>query len=140
MKYTREQMETRITNYLMKTSKHLFVDGNNKFYKVMLTKDSNDQWVYITVRFNEDSCDVRVKPIVVSNSPYHTTDLEYLQNNLFPKWEKRQSIPFFKEARLKMYEVLKSVRTHYDGSKESLTKINEDTSEILKGMQFNKAA
>jgi len=138
MKYTREQMETRITNYLMKTSKHLFVDSNKKFYKVMLTKDNNDQWIYITVRFDDKGCDVRVKPVVI-HTP-HNESLAYLQNNLFPKWEKRESIPFFKEARLKMYEVLKSVRTHYDGSKESLIKINEETSEILKGMQFNKAA
>lgn len=138
MKYTIEQMETRITNYLMKTSKHLFVDGNNKFYKVMLTKDNNDKWIYITVRFNETSCDVTVKPVVI-HTP-HNVSLICLQNDIFPKWEKRQSIPFFKEARLKMYDVLKSVRNHYDGSKESLNKIKEETSEILKGMQFNKAA
>ena len=138
MKYTIEQMENRIITYLMKTSKHLFLDGNNKFYKVMLTKDNNDKWIYITVRFNESSCDVTVKPVVIHNP--HNVSFICLQNNIFPKWEKRQSIPFFKEAKLKMYEVLKSVRTHYDGTKESLTKIKEETSEILKGMQFNKAA
>ena len=139
MKYTVEQMETRITNYLMKTSKHLFVDGNNKFYKVMLTKDKNDKWVYITVRFDENSCDVRIRPVGITTTP-HTESLAYLQYTIFPKYEKRTSIPYFKEAKLKMYEVLKSVRSHYDGTKESLTKITEETSEILKGMQLNKAA
>ena len=42
MKYTREQMEKRILSYLMKTSKHLFVDAYGKFYKVMLTKVDNN--------------------------------------------------------------------------------------------------
>lgn len=139
MKYTVEQMETRINNYLMKTSKHLFVDGNNKFYKVMLTKDKDDKWIYITVRFNESSCDVRVRPVGITTTP-HTESLAHLQDVIFPKYEKRDSIPFFKEARIKIFEVLKSVRHYYDGTKESLNKITEETSEILKGMQFNKAA
>ena len=138
MKYTKEQMETRINSYLMKTSKHLFVDGNNRFYKVMLTKDKNDEWIYITVRFDESICDVRIKPVGLITP--HTESLAYIQNNIFPKYDKRDSIPFFKEARIRMFEVLKSVRHHYDGTKESLAKITEEISEILKGMQFNKAA
>lgn len=139
MKYTREQMEKRVMNYLMKSSKHLFL-VNDKFYNVMITKVSDDKWVRITVRWKDDKVDVSVRPIVISNEPYHTTDLANMQNNIFPKWESRQSIPFFKEAKEKMFEVLKSVRKHYDGSKESLDKIKEDATEILKGMQYKRAA
>lgn len=139
MKYTREQMEKRVMNYLMKTSKHLFLE-KGKFYKVMITKVDADKWVRITVRWKDDNVDVRVKPIVISNEPYHSNDLAYLKDSIFPKWESRNSIPFFKDAREKMFEVLKSVRKHYDGSKESLDKINEDASKILKGMQYKDAA
>jgi len=140
MKYTKEQMEKRIMNYLMKTSKHLFVDDNGRFNKVMLTKVDSDEWVYITVRFNGDKSEVKVKPVVVRDSPYHTEDLALLQGNIFPKWETRKSVPYFKEARVKMFEILKLVRREYDGSKESLVKINEESSIILSGMQFNEAA
>ena len=140
MKYTKEQMEKRIMNYLMKTSKHLFLDENGKFYKTMLTKVGADEWVYITVRFNGDKSEVIVKPIVVRESPYHCDNLALLQDKIFPKWETRKSIPYFKEARVKMFEILKLVRREYDGSKESLTKINEESSIILSGMQFNSAA
>ena len=139
MKYTREQMEKRVMNYLMKTSKHLFLE-NGRFYKVMVTKVEEDKWVRITVRWKDDKVDVTVKPIVISNEPYHTTDLANIQDSIFPKWESRQSIPYFKDAREKMFEVLKSVRKHFDGSKESLDKIKEDASEILKGMQYKDAA
>ena len=126
-------------NYLMKTSKHLFLE-NGRFYKVMVTKVEEDKWVRITVRWKDDKVDVTVKPIVISNEPYHTTDLANIQDSIFPKWESRQSIPYFKDAREKMFEVLKSVRKHFDGSKESLDKIKEDASEILKGMQYKDAA
>ena len=140
MKYTKEQMEIRVINYLMKTSKHLFLDGNGKFFKLMLTKDENDRWIYITVRFNGDKCDVKVKPVMSSKSPYHTQDLAYMRHELFPQWEKRKTIPYFKDARAKMYDILKIVRKNYDGSKESLTKINTECSEVLMGMEFKKAA
>ena len=139
MKYTKEQMEKRIMNYLMKTSKHLFLE-NGKFYKTMVTKVSADEWVYITVRFYGDKSEVTVKPIVVRESPHHCDNLALLQDRIFPKWETRKSIPYFKDARVKMFEILKLVRMEYDGSKESLTKINEESSIILSGMQFNTAA
>ena len=138
MKYTREQMENRINKYLMKTSKHLFLDNNGRFYKIMLTKDANDNWIYITVRFKEDKCEVIVKPVVVHNP--HNQSLAYLQDDLFPKWETRKSIPFFKEARVKMYDILKIVRKEYDGSKESFIRINEESTKTLKGMEFKSAA
>jgi hypothetical protein len=137
MKYTREQMENRINKYLMKTSKHLFLDSNGRFYKIMLTKDVNDNWIYITVRFKEDKCEVIVKPVIIHNP--HNQSLAYLQDDLFPKWEEgRKSIPFFKDAREKMYTILKIVRKEYDGSKESLIKINEESSKVLKDMVFKE--
>lgn len=139
MKYTREQMEQKVMNYLMKSSKHLFL-ANGKFNKVMITKVNDNQWVRISVRWKDDNVDLNIVPIKISESPYHTTDLARLQDAIFPKWESRQSIPYFREAREKMFEVLKSVRKHYDGSKESLVKIKEDATEILKGMQFKDAA
>ena len=137
MKYTGEQIEKRIMNYLMKTSKHLFVDGQGRFYKVMLTKDANENWVYITVTFKDDKCNVTVRPVPTQ---VHNESLAAIQDNIFPKWDSRKSIPYFKDARVKMFSVLKSVRKHYDGSKESLVKINEESSEILNGMEFKKAA
>ena len=139
MKYTKEEMEKRVMNYLMKTSKHLFLEFG-EFYKIMSTKVDDDKWVTITVRWVKDKVDVRVKPISISESPYHTNDLAYLQDYLFPKWERRKSIPNFKEAREKLFEILKIVRKHYDGSKESLVKINELSSEVLSGMLFKDAA
>jgi len=135
MKYTKEQMEKRIMNYLMKTSKHLFLDEQGKFFKVMVTKVNAEEWVYITARFNGDKCDVKVKPITVSEK-YYYEDLAYLQDTIFPKWESRKSIPYFKEAREKMFEILKSVRKHYDGSKESLVIINKESADIVDGMEF----
>ena len=137
MKYTREQMEKRVMNYLMKTSKHLFLE-NGQFYKVMTTKVDADEWVYITVRWKDDKVDVRVKPVVIHTPHYES--LAYLQDSIFPKWESRHSIPNFKDAREKMFEILISVRKHYDGSRESLDKINNDASTILKGMQLKDAA
>jgi hypothetical protein len=139
MKYTREQMEKRVLNYLMKTSKHLFL-VNGKFYKSMVTKVEDDKWVRITVRWDSDKVDVVVRPIVINNSPNHTTDLANIQDSIFPKWEKHESIPYFKEAREKMFEILKSVRKHYDGTNESLNKIKEDATDILKGMQYRDVA
>ena len=137
MKYTKEQIEKRIMNYLMKTSKHLFVKDNGNFYKIMLTKDANDNWVYITVTWKDEKCNVTVKPLPTQ---IYNESLAYIQDDIFPKWENRKSIPYFKDARAKMYDVLKSVRKHYDGSKESLDKIKDESSEILKGMQFKDAA
>jgi len=127
MKYTKEQMEKRIMNYLMKTSKHLFLDEQGRFYKIMLTKVNAEDWAYITVRFNGDKCDVKVK-VIEPSGQYYYEDLAYLQDELFPKWEIRKSVPYFKEARGKMFEILKLVRKHYDGSKESLITINEESS------------
>ena len=134
MKYTREQMEQRIMNYLMKTSKHLFVDEQGRFYKVMLTKLDTDEWAYITVRFNGDFAKVMVKPITVRHSPLHTNDLAYIQDYIFPKNEDRTTIHYFKEARVKMFEVLKTVRKHYDGSIDSKLTIDEECSKILSGL------
>lgn len=138
MKYTREQMEKRITNYLMKTSRHLFVKDNGKFYKVMLTKVDATKWAYITVTFDGEYCNVTVDPVVVGN--LHNNSLAYLERKIFPQWEGRKAVPYFKDARARMFEVLKLVRKHYDGSKESLIKINEESSEILKGMQLKESA
>jgi len=133
MKYTKEQIEKRIMDYLMKASKHLFVDEQGRFYNVMLTK-INDEWVYITTRFNGEKSKVIVRPITVRESPYHTMALAYIQDYIFPKNEDRRSIPYFKEAKVKMFEVLKTVRKHYDGSIDSKLTIEEECSKILSGL------
>lgn len=43
-------MKTRMVNYLMKTSKHLFINGANEFKKVLLVKINEKSRCYVDTR------------------------------------------------------------------------------------------
>jgi len=114
-------MKQRMVNYLMKTSKHLFKNERGRFYKVLLTKVDSDQWVYITVEWDEEYFNLRVTEVKVTDPE---NSLALMKYDLFPQWEKGvKSVRYFKAARRKMFDIIKLVRNNYNGTTTSVEDI-----------------
>lgn len=129
MKYTEEQIKGRIINYLTKTTKHFFHDGQNNFYKVLLFENKNGELTYVKLYLNDNRIFVKVL-----DKSVHNESLAELKDTLFPKWNKYTAIPYFKEARVKIGEALKLIENHDGDFKE----INSEIFKILDTITYKK--
>lgn len=110
MKKTKQQIETEVTTYLDKTSKHLFITESGYFYTV-ITMKQNDKLYYVTIMIGKGQVQLNVREAVSdSNFNYYgnnTTNM--VKVALFPEYYKAQSIPYFKKMRNLVEEISKEV-------------------------------
>lgn len=123
------EMKQRMIQYLMKSSKHLFKTENGRFFKVLLTKVDSDIWVYTTVEWDDDYFNIKVVEVKVTDLE---NSLALMKYDIFPQWRKgTKSVRYFKDARRKMFEIIKLVRREYDGTTSSVEGMRDEAMGII---------
>lgn len=126
-------MKQRMIQYLMKTSKHLFKNERGRFYKVLLTKVKSEQWVYTTVEWDDDYFDIKITEVKVTDPE---NSLALMKYDLFPQWEEGvKAVKYFKDAKLKMFDIIKLVRREYDGTTASVERMRGEAEGIVKQLK-----
>lgn len=125
-----QEQEREILAYLNKCSKHLFIDENNRFFKVMLIRVGNS-WRYVTLTF--DDKDVYIKSESVRKMiEWHGNDAKnVIKRELFPMhYNRKSSIPNFKEMKEKMFQIHKLFQV-----KTETGSLEKNIMEVLDGLK-----
>ena len=128
---TKEEILKDVESYLTKTAKHLFVINNGDFYKIETLKVDNKLY-YVTILINNEIY-VDVKE-AVSDRRYATSrniTLNMIKLELFQKYNKSKSIPYFKKMRLLIKDLLKEIKLDNSLNKELASKFSTN----LEGFQ-----
>ena len=122
----------KMNNYVNKTSKHLFVDGNNnRFLKVIPFKHGEKNMV-ASIKFDENYFWVTISEVKATS----TQSLFFLKTSFFPQWTYAKSIPNFKIMREKSAEIKEILESEYDGTSEKTNEIKEKIKNIVKDVKF----
>ena len=129
----KEMVKTKMLNYLMKTSKHLFITENKRFYKVLVTKVDNDKWVIVSIKFNGEDFYLNIKELEVNDVD---NDLALMKYGLFPQSSKMKSIKKIRLLTEKFYEIIKEVRKNYNGTRINNDMIKNNIKNMLKDISY----
>jgi hypothetical protein len=121
----------RMNKYVNTTSRHLFMDENNRFFKVVPFKHGDKNMV-ASIRFNEKYFWVTISEVEAKS----TQSLAYMKYGFFPQWDKTRTIPNFKLMREKSAEIKEILEKEYDGSAEKTSEIKESIKNITKDVIF----
>lgn len=121
----------RMNNYANTTSKHLFMDENNRFFKVIPFKHGEKNMV-ASIRFNDSYFWVTINEVKATT----TQSLFYLKSGFFPQWGKTKSIPNFNLMKEKSSEIKEILENEYDGTAEKTNEIKEKIKTLVKDIKF----
>jgi hypothetical protein len=122
-----ENWTKTMKRYVNKTSNHLFVDENNRMFKVIgFTHEGKD--MYTSIRFNEKYFWMTIGEIE-AKSP---NSLFNLRTGFFPQWDKAKSIPNFKAARKLTKEIKELLENQYGKSDD----IKGDVKKLIENENF----
>lgn len=128
-----EKWQNKMNNYVNKTAKHLFIDENNRMFKVIPFKHGDKNMV-ATIRFSEDYFWMTFREVSAKSS----NSLFYMKTSFFPQWGKATSIPNYKRMR-ELSEYIKDyLEKEYDGEAESTSKIKDFVKNLVKSEKFIK--
>lgn len=121
----------RMNGYVNTTAKHLFIDENNRFFKVIPFKHGEKNMV-ASIRFNDKYFWVSINEVVAKS----TQSLFALKKSFFPQWSETKSIPNFKLMKEKSSEIKEILENEYDGTAEKTNEIKEKIKTLVKDIKF----
>lgn len=127
-----EKWQNKMDNYVNKTTKHLFIDENNRMFKVIPFKHGEKNMV-ATIRFNDKYFWMGFRE--VNAELYSFFDMK---TTFFPQWGKATSIRNYKRMRELSQNVKDYLENEYDGEAESTTKIKDFVKNLVKDEKFIK--
>jgi len=128
---TKQQIETEVSNYLNKTSKHLFVTESGYYYKIITFK-RNEKEYYATLLFNNDNFQINDQEIVSDNyyNYYGNNTTNMIKHMLFPEYYKTKSIPFFKKMKNLIKEIEQEITSDNTTNKALIDKFKTKIVEL----------
>lgn len=105
----------RMQEYVNSASKHLFMDENDKFIKIVQFNDGENKMVACIV-FGMNYLKVNVKKIEATSS----NSLFFMKREFFPEWKKAKSIKNFKLARKLSQSITEHLEKNYKSDKKEV--------------------
>jgi hypothetical protein len=119
--------------YLNKTSNHLFTTADGYLYKIE-TFEREGKLYYATIFLGNGKVIVDVKEAISERqfTWYGNNTLNVLQQELFPKYFKAKSIPYFKKMKEIIKDLMSELKVNNADNKELIEKIKTRLPELEK--------
>lgn len=121
---TQEQIKKEVTNYLQKTSQHLFEKGGT-LMKVIYFKEEETEY-YAVLKIKDG--DVQIKVEKVWNGEIHSQKKFFLKHHtLFQSWDDKKwtSIRHFKKIRPLLDQISQNISSSQEKNNELVKKLKE---------------
>jgi len=122
-------METKIKNYLNKTSKHLFVIGDDTFYKVLPITHENKLYA-LTLKFKWGSSKIQTVEVQKYINWYDGNALCEFKKELFTEGGDHHAIKHFKAMR-ELLSKIEDICIHASNKRLSLEHLTDNIKECL---------
>lgn len=128
-----EKWQNKMDNYVNKTAKHLFIDENNRMFKVIPFKHDNKNMV-ATIRFYGSYFWMTFKEVNAKSS----NSLFYMKTSFFPQWGKATSIPNYKKMKMISQTIKEYLEKEYNGESLKNDEIKNFIRDLVKDEKFLK--